>query len=55
MSLDARQVEQRPIAAIGDLVSWFRRHEPFKSVLNHVDPPKEERLMGKVCPPESRP
>jgi glutamate--cysteine ligase len=27
MSLDARQVEQRPIAAIGDLVSWFRRHE----------------------------
>jgi hypothetical protein len=35
--------------------SWFRRHEPFKSVLNHVDPPKEERLMGKVCPPESRP
>jgi glutamate--cysteine ligase len=27
MSLDARQREQRPIAAIGDLVAWFRGHE----------------------------
>jgi len=27
MSLDARQTEQRPIAAVGDLVAWFRARE----------------------------